>query len=98
VNGLGVAHVGVVVEYANDVATGSLHNTCTYGERHISDLMTVNTSDVNSCTCNVVEFTNIGTTDATISATINEGTGLANVIMQRHMIANVGHINAILGR
>jgi hypothetical protein len=31
VNGLGMAHVGIVVEDANDVTTGSLHDTGTNG-------------------------------------------------------------------
>jgi hypothetical protein len=97
-NGFGVAHVGVIIEDANDVTTGSLHDPCTDGEGHISDLMTVNASNVNACACNVMKFTDIGSTDATISAAIDKSTGLTNVIMQGDMIVDVGHVNTVLGR
>jgi hypothetical protein len=44
--------------------------------------MTVNASDVDTGAGNVMEFANIGTTNATVGATIDESAGLMNVIVQ----------------
>jgi hypothetical protein len=58
----------------------------------------VDASDVNTCTGYVVEFPSIRTTNTAVGTSINESTSLASVIVQRYMVTDVGHINAVLGR
>jgi hypothetical protein len=60
--------------------------------------MAVDTSDVYACTSSdVMKFTNIGTTNSTVSTTIDESMSFASVIMQRYMVTNVGDIKAVHG-